>query len=265
MTSASAMNRVLNMTRRCQRPRACVKRLSPASWRYAAILAVALAVSATSAQQALAPTRILFIGNSLTYWNDGLWVHLERMAGRATPPVALTTGRSVFPGAFFKSLWGRREPREAIRSRAYDVVVLQEDLPETRVEDFREHARRFVGEVRQAGARPVLLMAWAYPRLGWITMAEIAATHRAAAAELKVDVAPVGLAWERARQQRASLDLYAPDREHPSVAGTYLTTAVVYAAVFGKDPMALEYVPTGISADDAAFLRRVAWAAVREY
>ena len=209
--------------------------------------------------------RILFIGNSLTFWNDGLWVHLERMAGRATPPVALTTGRSVFPGAFFKSLWERREPRDAIRSRAYDVVVLQEDLPETRVEDFREHARRFVGEVKQAGARPVLLMAWAYSRLGWITMAEIAAAHRAAAAELKVDVAPVGLAWERARQQRAALNLYAPDREHPSVAGTYLTTAVVYATVFSKDPAALEYVPTGISADDAAFLRRVAWATVREY
>ena len=232
---------------------------------YVITLAITLAVFSTSAQQAAAPTRILFIGNSLTFWNDGLWVHLERMARRATPPLALTTGRSVFPGAFFKSLWERREPREAIRSRRYDVVVLQEDLPETRVEDFREHARRFVGEVRQAGARPVLLMAWAYPRLGWIAMAEIAAAHRAAAAELKVDVAPVGLAWERARQQRASLNLYAPDREHPSVAGTYLTTAVVYATVFSKDPTALEYVPAGISADDAAFLRRVAWATVREY
>ena len=226
-------------------------------------LAIALAIVSTSAAQTLAPTRVLFIGNSLTFWNDGLWVHLERIAGRAAPPVAVTTGRSVFPGAFFKSLWERREPREAIRSRGYDVVVLQEDLPETRVEDFREHARRFVGEVRQAGARPVLLMAWAYPRLGWITMAEIAAAHRAAAAELKVDVAPVGLAWDRARQQRASLNLYAPDREHPSVAGTYLTTAVVYATVFGKDPTALDYVPGGMSADDAALLRRVAWETVQ--
>jgi len=229
---------------------------------YVIAFAIALAVIPTSAQQALAPTRVLFIGNSLTFWNDGLWVHLERFAGHATPPVGLTTGRSVFPGAFFKSLWQRREPREAIRSRGYDVVVLQEDLPETRVEDFREHARRFVGEVRQAGARPVLLMAWAYPRLGWITMAEIAAAHRAAADELKVDVAPVGLAWERVRQQPPSLDLYAPDREHPSVAGTYLTTAVVYATVFGKDPTALDYVPGGMSADDAALLRRVAWETV---
>jgi hypothetical protein len=231
----------------------------------AVTLAVMLAAFPAPAQQRSAPTRILFIGNSLTFWNDGLWMHLERMARRATPPVTVTTGRSVFPGAFLRSLWERPEPREAIRTRRYDVVVLQEDLPETRLDDFREHARRFAAEVRQAGARPVLLMAWDYPRLGWISMAEIAAAHRAAAAELKVDVAPVGLAWQRAMQERGSLNLYAADREHPSVAGTYLTTAVVYATVFGKDPTPLAYVPGGISADDAAFLRRVAWATVGEY
>ena len=219
------------------------------------LLAVALA-TAVDAQPT--PTRVLFIGNSLTFWNDGLWTHLERMAGRATPAVAVTTGRSVFPGEFFKSLWERREPREAIRTRRYDVVVLQEDLPETKVADFRDHARRFVADVRQSGARPVLLMAWAYPRLGWITMAQIAEAHREAAAELKVDMAPAGLAWQRAMEQRPSLNLYGPDQEHPSIAGTYLTTAVLYATLFGKDPSSSAYRPNGISAGDGAFLVRVA-------
>jgi hypothetical protein len=227
------------------------------------VIALGIAAIVASAAAQPAPVRILFVGNSLTFWNDGLWTHVERLAARAEPPVAVTTGRSVFPGEFFKSLWERPEPREAIRTRRYDVVVLQEDLPETRVEDFREHARRFVAEVRQAGARPVLLMAWAYPRLGWITMAEIARAHREAAAELKVDVAPVGLAWERAMQQRSSLNLYAPDREHPSLHGTYLATAVVYATVFSKDPSPLTYLPPDITADDAAFLRRVAWESVQ--
>src|SRR5688500_9290471 len=160
------------------------------------MIAFAIAVTAAATGAQPAPTRILFIGNSLTFWNDGLWAHLERMASGAAPPMAVTTGRSVFPGAFFKSLWERPEPRDAIRSRRYDVVVMQEDLPETRVADFREHARRFVAEVRQAGARPVLLMAWAYPRLGWITMAEIAAAHRAARAELEEDGARVGAGWD---------------------------------------------------------------------
>jgi hypothetical protein len=58
-------------------------------------------------------------------------------------------------------------------------------------------------------------------------MPEIARAHRDAAAELKVEVAPVGLAWERARQQRSSLNLYGPDREHPSVHGTWVVAAVL--------------------------------------
>src|SRR5688572_27976627 len=185
------------------------------------------------------------------------------MAGRDTPAVAITTGRSVFPGAFFKSLWERREPRDAIRTRRYDIVVLQEDLPETKVAEFRDHVRRFVAEVRQSGARPVLLMAWAYPRLGWITMAQIAEAHREAAAELKVDVAPAGLAWQRAMELRPSLNLYSPDREHPSIAGTYLTTAVLYATLFGKDPSSSQYQPNGIGDEEGVFLRRLAWETAR--
>jgi hypothetical protein len=177
---------------------------------FVSIVLVAALVTAAGAQPV--PARILFIGNSLTFWNDGLWTHLEQMAARDTPAVAVTTGRSVFPGAFFKSLWERREPRDAIRTRRYDVVVLQEDLPETKMADFRDHTRRFVAEVRQAGARPVLLMAWAY----------------------------------------------APDREHPSIAGTYLTTAILYATLFGKDPSSTTYRPIQISDEDGAFLRRIA-------
>ncbi|HEX5108569.1 MAG TPA: hypothetical protein VFV95_08990 [Vicinamibacterales bacterium] len=225
------------------------------------LLTAAVSLGAAQAE----PTKILFIGNSLTFSNDGLWLHLERLAAKASPSGPLSTGRSVFGGAYFKTLWNRPEPREAIRTGGWDVVVLQEDLPETRVEDFRDYARRFVNDVRQAGARPVLLMAWAYKRLGWISMAEIERAHRDAAMELGVDVAPVGVAWELAAQRRPELDLYKADREHPSLAGTYLATAVVYATVFAKDPAPLEYVPAGVSRDDAAFLRRMAFESLQNY
>lgn len=229
----------------------------------AAVLAAATITLAAVSQQA--PARILFIGNSLTFYNEGLWRHLERLASHEAPPRTIVTGRSVFGGAYFKSLWARSEPRQAIHAAPYDVVVLQEDLPETRVDDFREYARHFVTEVRRAGARPVLLMAWAYPRLGWISMSEIAAAHRDAADELNVEVAPAGLAWDRAMEARPALALYASDREHPSLAGTYLTTAVVYATIFAKDPTLVDYAPAGLAPEDAAFLRRVAFATVRAY
>src|SRR5687768_9698543 len=77
------------------------------------------------------PMRILFIGNSLTYWNDGLWVHVERLAASGKPSIQVTTGVAVEGGAFLKSLWARTGPRRAIAAGPWDVVVLQEDLPET--------------------------------------------------------------------------------------------------------------------------------------
>ncbi len=229
------------------------------------IIALVVAIALVPAAARQVTTRILFVGNSLTYWNDGLDVHLERFAASAKPFLSVTTGRSVVPGAFLKSLWLRQEPRQAIGTGNYDVVVLQEDLPETTVDDFRQHARLFVAEAHKAGARPVLLMAWAYERLGWITMDGIARAHREAAAELNVDVAPVGLAWQRASAQRPELTLYAPDREHPSLHGSYLATAVVYAVVFGRNPTGVLYTPAGATAEDAQFLQNVAWETLQAY
>jgi hypothetical protein len=211
------------------------------------------------------PRRILFIGNSLTYSQDGIYSHLEKLVAVASPPMAIQADKAVVGGQYFKTLWERYpEPRQAI-ARGYDVVVLQEDLPETNVADFREYARKFVDDIRKSGARPVLLMAWAYKRLGWISMAQIAEAHRDAAKELSVDVAPVGLAWEKATKQRPDLDLFNVDREHPSIYGTYLATTVIYATVYGVDPTNLDYLPRGISAEAGRFLRQMAWETVQEY
>lgn len=141
--------------------------------------------------------------------------------------------------------------------------MLQEDIPETTVADFREYAGKFVAEVRKNHARPVLFMAWAYQRLGWISMAEIAQAHRDAAAELNVDVAPVGLAWQQASKERPGMNFYAPDREHPSIYGTYLATCVVYATIYSRDPSGFAYVPSGVTPEEAAFLQKMTWQTVR--
>jgi len=43
------------------------------------------------------------------------------------------------------------------------------------------------------------------------------------------------------------------------------TTCVVYAAVYGKTPAGLNYVPPGTAADQASFLQTVAWQTVQDY
>ena len=223
------------------------------------------ATASSGTASSATPRRILFVGNSLTYWNDGIDRQVEKLAASARNPERLETRRSVKGGATLKVLWEIGEPRSMIGRGNWSEVVLQEDLPEINVSYFREHARKFVEEVRKAMGRPILLMTWGYARLDWIDNDGIAEAHRAVARELGVEVAPVAVAWKRVLHDRPGLALFAPDREHPSLAGTYLEACVVYATINRSSPEPLGHVPQGISAEDALFLRKVAWETVRDW
>jgi hypothetical protein len=72
-----------------------------------------------------------------------------------------------------------------------------------------------------------------------ITIEEIVQAHRDLATELGAGVAPVGLAWQRAMEERPEMDLYNAGGIYPSIYGTYLASNVVYATVFGKNPSGL--------------------------
>ena len=70
------------------------------------------------------PRRILFIGNSLTYFNDGIYSHLQKLTASAVPPVEIQADSAVVGGQYLKTLWEQfPEPRRAI-ARGYDAVVL---------------------------------------------------------------------------------------------------------------------------------------------
>src|SRR5688572_15850379 len=111
------------------------------------VLAGAFATAQTNTSNA--PRKVLFIGNSLTFYQDGIYTHFQRLAAAATPPLKVQADKAVVGGQYFRTLWDRYpEPRQAI-AKGYDVVVLQEDLPETTVADFREYSRRFVAEIKR--------------------------------------------------------------------------------------------------------------------
>ena len=79
----------------------------------------------------------------------------------------------------------RTSAADEIRKGKYDVVILQEDIPETTVESFQTYSK-VCRPVRESGARPILFMAWDYQRLNWISMKEIAEAHFRMGKSLKV-------------------------------------------------------------------------------
>jgi len=247
-----------------------------ATMKTTASLAVLLLAACGAADAARTPTRapatnVLFVGNSFTFWRGGLWRQLEALSDGQDPRLGYTTDCVVRGGASLEVMWERTKARARIADGAWDVVVLQEDLPETSVASFRNYAAKFVAAVRAAGARPVLYMTWAYDRLDWISFDEILAAHREVAAALEVEVAPVGLAWRLAREARPDLDMYGRDREHPSLAGCYLSLMVIEATISGLPPVAHDpdevRLPglERLEVEDARFLQRVAARAVSEW
>jgi hypothetical protein len=50
------------------------------------------------------PRKILFVGDSFTYYQNGVYAQLEKLAAMANPPVTVTADKSVFGGAFLHRL-----------------------------------------------------------------------------------------------------------------------------------------------------------------
>lgn len=210
------------------------------------------------------PSKVLFIGNSLTYKND-LDQQVRDLASATFPGTSFTVDRCVRGGASLKVLWNTTDARSCIAAGAYDVVVLQEDLPETNVADFYAFGTRFHEAIADSGAKTVLLMAWPYERLSWISIEGIADAHDKLASSLGAIVAPAGIAWKRAAiakcpgRRRRLPKLYQSDLEHPSLCGTYLTAAVVFSTLWGRSPLGLPSTVGGaIHPEDLEFLQQVA-------
>lgn len=193
------------------------------------------------ALQGAAPLRVLFVGNSYTYFNNA--PEIFAVLARAAMPGRLVETRMVaIPGETLLSLWERSEVRRVLLAAKWDYVVLQD---QSQLGDaLREGkfvvnsprllhwgVRQFDAEIRQAGARTVLLLTWSR-RAEPDQQADLNFAYDSIARELRATLAPVGPAWQRARQENPALELYAPDGSHPSPIGSYLLACTLLKTLF---------------------------------
>lgn len=231
------------------------------------------------------PQDVLVIGNVMTAANFGMAAHLEELAASADPPLNITTASVAFGNSSLEDHWNIGQALDLIREGTWEVVVLDE-LFKGGAEGFREYALKFHEEIENVGARTVLLMSWEFDRASDSELemfyGEIIPAYENLAAELSVEVAPVGLAWKQAIEERPDLNLFAgSDRWSPSHQGTSLAAYVLYATIFDQSPAGFPYQPADVLADmdglewqveewlmtddDVSFLQQVAWDTVVEY
>jgi hypothetical protein len=244
--------------------RACLVAITSASLLATASVGAAARDATASVQP---PTeRVLFVGNSHTGWHGGLdWLIENFVAAEAAPRafdgVAMTEG-----GVTLEYHWNNGA-RQAIQEGGYDTVVLQGYLPgaATRTaEPFLQHARLLHDEAIGTGAETVFFMTWPRGFNDWSDLDDVMTAHRTLEAELGTTVAPAAYAFELAEAARPELQLIGDDRVHATWEGAYLAAATVYATLFDRSPEGLPF-DFGVSAEDAAFLQRIAWQALNDW
>jgi len=207
----------------------------------AALFALALpgaacAQSATSIEpspptEADGSLRVLFIGNSLTYFNDlpGMLGELLRQAG-----LDVVTSTLAEPNFGLEDHWARQATHVRI-AEGWDVVVLQQGPSATEGRpSLIEFAERFAGPIRAAGATPALYMVWpAAPRS--FDFQDVSNSYAAAADRVGGLLFPAGEAWLVAWELAEGIALYGSDQFHPSPLGSYLAALVIYEQLAGAD------------------------------
>ncbi len=195
-------------------------------------------------------TRVLFIGNSLTYTND-LPRMLSALAELAGGPV-IGTASATFPDFGLEDHWQRGTARDLLARHKWDFVVMQQgpsSLPESQV-NLRQWTEQFGPPIRTAGAEPVLYMVWpTSQRRG--DFPGVRTSYRNAAAAVSGLFAPAGDAWLAAWEEAPNRALYGPDGFHPGVDGTYLAAIVLLERIAGIDPLTLPATIPGSTLDQA--------------
>ncbi|MDJ0916842.1 MAG: hypothetical protein QNJ05_03695 [Woeseiaceae bacterium] len=221
-----------------------------------------LSILLLSASAIAAPERVLFVGNSFTYYNNSLHNHYRALVRASLPDNRNRVRSMTISGG---KLYEHAGLEAMVNSEQWDIVILQGHSlgPIDGAEPFREAAKKHSKAIRQAGAEPMLYMTWAYTDRPEMT-AQLDAAYTSLGAEINAEVAPAGLAFERVTEERPELALRTEDQRHPTLAGTYLAACVFYAALQDRTPEDIDY-DAGLDDEVAAYLQGVAWDVVQAY
>lgn len=188
---------------------------------------------------------ILFIGNSLTYWND-MPLILERLLEDDSPTGPVYVEAVAFANAGLEDHWDDGRARDRILGEDWDFVVMQQGPSATEGRpSLLEYSDRFAALIRQAGAVPAMYMVWPASDRPF-DFDGVSDSYSTAARQIGGALFPAGEAWRAAWEQDPTLSLYSLDGFHPTLLGSYLVALSMYARITGLDPRDLPaFIPTG--------------------
>jgi hypothetical protein len=226
------------------------------------------------------PLRVLFVGSSIMYYAGALQTHTHRMAAAATPPLNLRPGFTsvhITTGALHhyplehylkQGNLGKKEP--------FQVVVLGGNFRDGMTDAGRAQYRKTVIEfdalIKKHGGRTALY--WLPPHGkpgGPLPPAELQRVLgemvMSVGNEVGAFIIPIGLAFHEAYRRRPGIKLQMGyDDYHPTIAGQYLASSVVYASLYDRSPVGNPYDYFGaIDKETKEFVQKVAYETAQKF
>lgn len=230
---------------------------------------------------AVAPTGVLFVGNSLTFCNALPEMVRAMFTARRQP---VQTAQHAIGAATLQEHAQNPAVAQRIAGSKWSHVVLQDQsmLPTIRPEETLASGKILCDQARKAGAVPVFYLTWGYENKAAAEKMDVAMqwalakAYEAAAREGHAVLAPVGPAWQEALKRDQTLQLYVEDGIHPTAEGTYLAACVFYAVLSGKSPLGLparivaplqgrQVILADVPPARARFYQEVAWDTTQHY
>lgn len=218
--------------------------------------------------------RVLFIGNSYTHFNN-LPQIVQQIA--ATQDMAIACSQVTPGGAYLSGHVRNEKVTEAIRRGDWNYVIIQEQsaapaMPTKMVLQNTYPAAHTLDSLVVAcnkEAKVIFYMTWGhkdgcqdkvdhYPLISTYSgmQERLKTTYLEMAYQNDAWCAPVGMAWQRVRCERPDYQLYAPDRSHPSLLGSYLAANVIFSILYQQPYQTAETM--GFPPEQAEYIQQVA-------
>jgi hypothetical protein len=198
---------------------------------YGAVIILASWMSASCQSDTI---RVLFVGNSFTYYYNLSQV-VSSMA--ETQGSVIITRQSTVGGSTLEDHWKSEKgtrTRIMLDSCSWDYIVFNNHSLATidSLELFMKYSSLFTDLVRRQGANPIFMETWAY-KSNPLMQETISKGYEALRKATNADIVPCGPLFAETRKSRPDLPLFFDDK-HPSYNGTYLLGLAFYKYFTGK-------------------------------
>ncbi|MCW5912928.1 MAG: SGNH/GDSL hydrolase family protein [Cyclobacteriaceae bacterium] len=176
-----------------------------------------------------ARTRILFVGNSLTYTNN--LPQLVKEAG-VKNNVRIQADMLAYPNYALEDHWNDGELQKLIAGGKYDYVIVQQG-PSSQA-DGKAMLLEYGGRIKllcdKHQAKLAFYMVWP-ARVNYHTFPGVIANYTLAASETNSVLCPVGEVWKAHFDATGDFSYYGPDGFHPSLAGSQRAAEIIFESL----------------------------------